>query len=247
MIASIGRALRTRTRRAIALIAVLVVTAAVLVIGWPRDRPAAVSERDVTITAPGGPGVPGTVSLDAGMYLPQTLPAPAVILAHGFGQSRASMVGQAEELSRDGFVVLAYSARGFGSSTGQIGLDSLDYEIPDARAVVDWLGTRTEVLQDGPGDPRVGVTGGSYGGALSLMLAGTDPRVDAVVAIATWNDLAQALFPNNGEAAVAGGTAARHRGRHRTHPRGHREPRRRGVQAVVDGHADVVPAGRRRR
>ena len=56
--------------------------------------------------------------------------------------------------------------------------------------------TQPEVQLDGPGDPRVGVTGGSYGGALSLMLAGTDPRVDALVPLITWNDLAQALFPN---------------------------------------------------
>ena len=203
MIAAIRRVLRTRTRRAVAIGLVAVISAAVLIISWPRGGSAPVAEVDETIIAPGGPGVSGTVSLDAGMYLPATVPAPAVILAHGFGQSRASVVGQAQQLARDGFVVLAYSARGFGASTGQIGLDSLDYEIPDARAVVDWLSKRAEVVQDGPGDPRVGVTGGSYGGALSLMLAGTDPRVDAVVAVATWNNLAQALFPSNGAVAAS--------------------------------------------
>ena len=87
-------------------------------------------------------------------------------------------------------------ARGFGRSTGQIGLDSLDYEIPDGRAIVDWLAQQPEVQLDATGDPRVGVTGGSYGGALSLMLAGTDPRIDAVVPLITWNDLEQSLFPN---------------------------------------------------
>ena len=58
-------------------------------------------------------------------------------------------------------------------------------------------------MQDGPGDPRVGVTGGSYGGALALLLAGYDPRVDALAPVITWNDLGQALFPN---AATAPGT-----------------------------------------
>ena len=80
--------------------------------------------------------------------------------------------------------------------TGQIALDSLDYEIPDARAMVDWLAQQPEVAAGRPGDPRVGVTGGSYGGALSLMLAGTDPRIDAAVPLITWNDLEQSLFPN---------------------------------------------------
>jgi ABC-2 type transport system ATP-binding protein len=92
--------------------------------------------------------------------------------------------------------VLAWTARGFGASTGQIGLNSPDYEVADARALVDWLATRSDVVRDGPGDPRVGVTGSSYGGALALLLAGTDSRVDALAPQITWNDLAQALFPN---------------------------------------------------
>ena len=74
----------------------------------------------------------------------------------------------------------------------------------DARALVDWLAARPEVVQDGPGDPRVGITGGSYGGALSLLLAGYDRRVDALAPVITWNDLGQALFPN----AAAGDPAA---------------------------------------
>jgi ABC-2 type transport system ATP-binding protein len=68
--------------------------------------------------------------------------------------------------------------------------------VADARRLVDVLARSPEVLQDGANDPRVGVAGASYGGALSLMLAGTDRRVDAVAADITWNDLARALFPN---------------------------------------------------
>ena len=37
--------------------------------------------------------------------------------------------------------------------------------------------------------------GASYGGALALMLAGSDRRVDGVVSAITWNDLADAFFP----------------------------------------------------
>ena len=154
------------------------------------------ARQDVRISAPGGPGVADPVDLDGTVYLPASTPAPAVIVAHGFGGSKQSVVSDAEDLARAGFVVLAYSARGFGDSTGQIALDSLDYEVPDASALVDWLSKRADVTQDGPGDPRVGVTGASYGGALSLMLAGTDQRIDAVVPLITWNDLSEALFPN---------------------------------------------------
>ncbi|MGR7001585.1 hypothetical protein ACU686_31980 [Yinghuangia aomiensis] len=51
---------------------------------------------------------------------------------------------------------------------------------------------------DGPGDPRVGAAGASYGGALALLLAAYDPRVDAVAQQWTWNDLAASLLPNAG-------------------------------------------------
>jgi len=184
------------TRRWVALgLAVLIVVAAA-VLFWPRSTPVPVRSAELTIPGAKAPWDDAAVTLDATIYLPPVTPAPAVIMAHGFGGSKASVVGDAEELARAGFVVLAYSARGFGRSTGTISLDSLDAEVPDARAVVDYLANRQEVQQDAPGDPRIGVTGGSYGGALSLMLAGIDPRIDAAVPLITWNDLEHSLFPN---------------------------------------------------
>ncbi|MDQ4010802.1 MAG: alpha/beta fold hydrolase [Actinomycetota bacterium] len=158
--------------------------------------PPQVATETVTIDVPAGPGGTGQVRLDATVYLPAAIPAPAVLVAHGFGASKDSISAEATELARRGFVVLAWTARGFGASGGQIGLNSPDYEVADARALVDWLARRPDVVRDGPGDPSVGVTGASYGGALALLLAGTDPRVDALAPQITWNDLAQALFPN---------------------------------------------------
>ena len=142
------------------------------------------------------------VELDTSLYLPATTPAPAVLVAHGFGATLGSVDADARDLAARGFVVLTWTARGFGASGGQIALDAPDAEVADARKLVDWLAQRPEVQQDAPGDPRVGVTGGSYGGALSLMLAGYDKRIDAIAPVITWNDLGQALFPN--AAATAG-------------------------------------------
>jgi len=224
-----GRLLRTRTRRWVALVVAALVVAAVVVAAWPRSGPATIAAQDEKIVVPAGTGLTGTVTLDAGLYLPATTPAPAVIVAHGFGGSRLSVDADAQRLARAGFVVLTYSTRGFGRSTGQVGLDSLDYEVPDARALVDWLAKRSEVTQDGPGDPRVGVTGGSYGGALALMLAGTDPRIDAVAAVATWNNLEQALFPNNTAVVKVGGN-----------PPSPSAPVGTGTPAFIPGGADGV-------
>ncbi|MGH3918278.1 MAG: alpha/beta fold hydrolase [Pseudonocardiaceae bacterium] len=178
------------------LIAALIAGAGVtLAVTTIPDPPSTTSE-NVTIDVPAGPGGTGQVRLDATVYRPATTLAPAVLVAHGFGGSKDSVRAEATELARRGFVVLAWTARGFGASGGQIGLNSPDYEVADARALVDWLAERPDVVRDGPGDPRVGVTGASYGGALALLLAGTDRRVDALVPLITWNDLAQALFPN---------------------------------------------------
>ena len=157
---------------------------------------------------PGGPTSgtdPAPVDLEARLHLPATTPAPAVLLAHGFGGSAASVEEEATFLADRGFVVLAYSARGFGTSTGQISMNSPEFEVADASALLDWLATRPEVLLDADGDPRAGVAGGSYGGALALLLAGYDPRIDAVAADITWNDLESSLF---GQAAADGGLGA---------------------------------------
>ncbi|MFF9471808.1 alpha/beta fold hydrolase [Streptomyces roseolus] len=120
---------------------------------------------------------------------------PAVLLAHGFGGSKDDVRAYAERLARDGYAVLTWSARGFGASGGKIGLNDPAHEVADVRGLVDWLADRPEVLLDEAGDPRVGVTGASYGGAISLLAAGHDPRVDAIAPQITYWNLADALFP----------------------------------------------------
>lgn len=141
------------------------------------------------------------VRLDTTVYVPASAtrrtPASAILLAHGFGGTKASLTGRALDLAGRGFVVLTYTARGMGQSTGTISIDAPQYEVADASRMLDVLADMPEVLLDGPGDPRVGVHGGSYGGGLSLLLAGHDPRVDAVVAVNTWNSLVSALAPNS--------------------------------------------------
>ena len=121
---------------------------------------------------------------------------PAVLLAHGFGGSKDDVRDQAEQLAREGYAVLTWSARGFGRSTGRIGLNDPHGEVADVSRLIDWLAERPEVELDKPGDPRVGIAGGSYGGAIALLAAGQDHRVDAIAPAITYWNLADALFPN---------------------------------------------------
>ena len=139
----------------------------------------------------------GSVTLDTSLYLPAKLPAPAVLLAHGFTGDKGSVAAQAKSLAEHGYVVLAWTARGFGKSTGEISMDSPTGEVADVSKLIDYLGNRSEVIQQKKGDPLVGIAGDSYGGAISLMTAGYDQRIDAVAANITWNNLSQDLFPQN--------------------------------------------------
>lgn len=122
---------------------------------------------------------------------------PAVLLAHGFGGSKEDMRPQAERLARDGYAVLTWSARGFGRSGGKIGLNDPAYEVKDVSRLIDWIAARPGVRLDAAGNPRVGIAGGSYGGAVSLLAAGNDPRVDAIAPSITYWNLADSLFPGD--------------------------------------------------
>ncbi|MGY1715384.1 alpha/beta fold hydrolase [Geodermatophilus sp. SYSU D01106] len=190
-------------RAALGAVLALLVTGTVLV-SLPGTAVAAEDVRTEDARVPSGSGA-DAVELDTTLYLPASAtadaPAPAVVLAHGFGGSKRSVADDAQDLAGRGFVVLTYSARGFGESTGQIGLDDPRYEVADLSTLLDLLAERDDVLLDGDGDPRVGVAGASYGGALSLLGAAYDDRVDAIAPQITWNSLTAALFPSQTGAA----------------------------------------------
>ncbi len=200
----------SRGARFTALGAVVVVLAAAAVV-WTNSEPAPsmVKTQESVLDLPETPGSSELVKIDTTLYVPEQTPAPAVLLAHGFGGDKNSVATEARELADKGFVVLTWSARGFGRSTGKIALNDPDREVADARKLIDQLASRPEVLSEN-GDPKVAVSGASYGGALSLLLAGTDQRVDAIAPVITYNDLGQGLVPNaaTGTAPTAATPAA---------------------------------------
>ncbi|GCB44559.1 hypothetical protein SNL152K_1849 [Streptomyces sp. NL15-2K] len=153
-----------------------------------------------------------TCTIDADLYRPADVdrgrPAPAVLVTNGFGGSKAD--GQTDTMGRafaqGGYVSLVYSGLGFGGSGCLISLDDPAIDGTAASKLIDFLadkrsaddGTRADfVTLDNAGDPRVGMAGGSYGGAIQLATAAVDDRVDAIVPMITWNDLAYSLAPNN--------------------------------------------------
>jgi ABC-2 type transport system ATP-binding protein len=184
---------RLRSRKVQALLGVaLLVALGGIVAGVAAGRNHVdVQSRFLTGTPENG----STVRLDTSLYLPSSTPAPAVLLSQGFGGSKKDLDSEARKLARHGFVVLTYSARGFGRSGGLIHFAAPDYEVRDGRLLVDYLAGLKQVRRV-HGRPQIATAGASYGGALSLLIAAADHRVGAVAADITWNDLSHALFPN---------------------------------------------------
>ncbi|MFF4791429.1 CocE/NonD family hydrolase [Streptomyces sp. NPDC001276] len=187
------RGLPRRPRRLLAAgAAVVVLAGAGTWTAIASDDPPPVHRSDRMMTTGDG------VRIDTSYFTPATPGRhPAVLLGHGFGGSKGDVRRQAQDLARDGYAVLTWSARGFGRSTGKIGLNDPEGEVADVSKLIDWLARRPEVQLDEPGDPRVGVAGASYGGAISLLAAGHDRRVDAIAPAITYWNLADALFPGD--------------------------------------------------
>ena len=95
-----------------------------------------------------------------------------------------------------GYNVLTWDPRGFGASTGVAEVDSPAYEAKDVSTLISWVATRPGVQLDRPGDPRMGMVGGSYGGGIQFVTAAIDCRVDAIVPTIAWHSLTTSLDKN---------------------------------------------------
>ena len=176
------------------------------------------------------------VPLDTSLVLPSegASALPLVVLIHGFGNSKYEYLNPAETAytdnafawAREGYAVLTYTARGLWGScgtpearlanaadcaTGFIHLADVRYEVRDTQELVGRL------VDEGVADRRrIGVTGDSYGGGQSLMLAalrdrvmledgslapwrspaGKRLRLAAAAPVIPWSDLVTAAAPN---------------------------------------------------
>jgi putative CocE/NonD family hydrolase len=163
----------------------------------------AFSTTDALVPVLDGPTDTHQATIDTRLYVPDnataTTPQPAILMTHGFGLSKTSaeVTSMATFLARHGYVVLTYTAQGFGRSTGCVTLQSRTYDVKDAQQLITKvLQSKAYVQQDARG-AVVGTVGGSYGGGIQLGLAETDRRIRAIAPGRTWNTLQYSLAPNN--------------------------------------------------
>jgi ABC-2 type transport system ATP-binding protein len=134
---------------------------------------------------------------------PQAAPGPHPTVLMGPGWSLpgdTSTTGQGilggapiKDLLDAGYNVLTWDPRGFGASGGQAEVDSPLFEARDVSTLISWVAARPGVQLDAPGDPRMGMVGGSYGGGIQLVTAAADCRVDAIVPTIAWHSLSTSL------------------------------------------------------
>ncbi len=168
------------------------------------------------------------VPLDVNVYVPpasQKGPFPLIAFHHGWGGTKDGS-GADPNLALQGYVVMSYTARGFGNSCGTaasraadpsgcakgwIHLDDVRYEARDTQTLAGMLADSHLVKPR-----RIGVTGVSYGGGISYELAALRDRVElpsgrlvrwrsphgkrmriaAALPQWGWSDLSNALQPN---------------------------------------------------
>ena len=190
---------RGRRRSPLALAAAVLLCALPLAVAVPAPTTAAADDQVVIETSYEVPATPEAdgrpVQLDASVLTTSPgVARPAIVLAHGFGGTKADSAGVGRTLARAGYTVITYTARGFGRSGGSIHLGDPRFEGADTVRVTDFAADLPEVVRTAA-DPVIGFAGASYGGAAALLAAGLDRRVDAIVPSYTWHSLTQALVP----------------------------------------------------
>jgi acetyl esterase/lipase len=127
-------------------------------------------------------GKAGTTELKLDLARPAgSGPFPAIVFIHGGGWSGGSREGyrsQIEEAARRGYVAVSISYRlmQFNEAEKETTTASPIFpaQIHDAKAAVRWVRANASKYHVDPN--RIGVTGGSAGGHLSLLVGLTDPK-----------------------------------------------------------------------
>lgn len=151
------------------------------------------------------PGESAKVKICYSIFQPGTASArhrvPMIMHSHGWGGSRTTDPADFKKFLKAGYGVISFDQRGWGQSGGHANVENPDVEGHDVRRLVKLISKLSWVKQDGPGDPRMGSIGGSYGGGYQFLAAFEElrlkgnPILDALAPQITWHDLVQSLAP----------------------------------------------------
>jgi uncharacterized protein len=176
--------------------------------------PDLIREADTSFAASGGHRADFTVRAPDGVTLRGwivTAPRPNgswVLLFHGVADNRVGVIGQSEFLLRAGYSVVMMDSRAHGASDG----DMATYgwlERNDTRTIIDALLAEEQSREASvqrtalgpPGSPldarpamHIFALGESMGAGIALQSAAVDPRIEGVVAEASFANLREASY-----------------------------------------------------
>jgi ABC-2 type transport system ATP-binding protein len=143
---------------------------------------------------------------------------PLLMHSHGWAGQRTRDPEAFRSWLEAGYGLLSFDQRGFGASGGYAHVQRPRFEGRDNLRLIRMVSRLGWVKQDGPGDPRLGALGGSYGGGFQLLGAFMSlqrtgiPVYDALAPQITWHDLSASLgpqtVPRTQWALLLGGAAA---------------------------------------
>jgi uncharacterized protein len=111
-----------------------------------------------------------------------------VLFLHGFLTDHTQLENAGEALRQAGYRSILLDARGFGESTGT----QITFGATDSRDLSQIIST---LQHRGLCSKTVGVYGTSMGAATAILLAGADPRVVAVIAVAPFATIREEVTP----------------------------------------------------
>ncbi len=144
---------------------------------------------DSTVNREGPPRPPGTdyrpvefssdgATLRGRLYLPERLPAPIVVMAHGFSATIPMVMDRYAEVFREhGLAVLVYDHRGHGTSEGEP-RGEINYWV-QARGYIDAISAAAALPEIDK--TRIAVWSDSLGARVALGVAALDTRLAALV------------------------------------------------------------------
>ncbi len=141
----------------------------------PAQAPTPPAPNPITLTATDGTPLAAAYYAPAGAAPLAAGSAPAVLLLHMFGRTRADWDAFARELQAYGVAALALDLRGHGESGGPADWAKAP---GDVRTAWDWLAARPEVDRT-----ATALIGASIGANLALITGANTPEVAAVIAL----------------------------------------------------------------
>ncbi|MBH0777314.1 CocE/NonD family hydrolase C-terminal non-catalytic domain-containing protein [Nocardia bovistercoris] len=173
--------------------------------GLVPDEVGELVTRALNVATPSFPRIPTADGYDLSAHLLRQItaePRPLVVIPAGWTPVGWPLFEYAYlTLAAKGYHVLAYTPRGIGwtvlpgTNLPWFGTSEGFVDVAGPRDIGDGT-TVLEYAIDAVGPSGIAFFGESYGSGISQLVAAHDDRVDAVVALSTWGNLATSLYAN---------------------------------------------------